>query len=439
MLNAYVFLSITSTYTICFSFQTSIYRDIFYSMPNRGKKPVSTARGGVLRDERLVLVERRLRQRVVSGRNEGYASSPYALSSHAQQQPSFSEPRAISVKHLPPIDWELAETVARVRAEMILNETPENLQRLEAEAAERASFANILASVSGNRIRQQHTAPTSNTISSRTTPSLQQTASMNEQRTEPSSTSFAAPSCQSTQTELRNQSCATQTAEEQQLPRDSNVAIPLPWPLPWNAMDVEQQPQQSQQTEDEAENASAISEPWNLFQRHDYSYADQGFGDRTFDPAAQEAEAERQVQKLRAELLERKRQDHRRASSLLRLVDRFLAMARGRATPDGPLLRALDLCPCYASTALRVHTFQFRSWPRHLKDLALSLVDAGFFYRGVDDLVTCYSCYGSLRCWKPYSNPWVQHALAFPRCLHVLRVRGRSFPCTEWTVRRNSA
>lgn len=186
----------------------------------------------------------------------------------------------------------------------------------------------------------------------------------------------------------------------------------------------------SQPTDEPASSSSS----WNLFRRNDYSYNDHGLGDRVFDQAAQEAESERQVQKLRRELQERSRNEPRLGASMLRLVDRFIAMSRGPIGPSQQLVRALDLCPCYASVALRVHTFKYRPWPVELADLALSLVDAGFFYRGVDDLVTCYSCYGSLRNWQPYSNPWVQHALAFPRCLHVLRVRGRSFPCTEWTV-----
>lgn len=187
-------------------------------------------------------------------------------------------------------------------------------------------------------------------------------------------------------------------------------------------------------SDEPSSSSSSSSSSWNLFRRNDYSYNDHGLGDRVFDQAAQEAESDRQVQKLRCELLERSRNEPRLGASMLRLVDRFIAMSRGPIGPSQQLVRALDLCPCYASVALRVHTFKYRPWPVALADLALSLVDAGFFYRGVDDLVTCYSCYGSLRNWQPYSNPWVQHALAFPRCLHVLRVRGRSFPCTEWTV-----
>jgi hypothetical protein len=61
----------------------------------------------------------------------------------------------------------------------------------------------------------------------------------------------------------------------------------------------------------------------------------------------------------------------------------------------------------------------FATWPRDnlasIKDLAQS----GFFYTGINTVVTCFYCNGSLQNWGLYDNPMVEHALWYPHCAYA--------------------
>lgn len=67
--------------------------------------------------------------------------------------------------------------------------------------------------------------------------------------------------------------------------------------------------------------------------------------------------------------------------------------------------------------AARLETFQ--TWPPSIAVTASSLASAGFFYEGIGDKVTCYSCGKSLMRWQPTDNPWQEHRRHFPQCAHL--------------------
>ena len=67
--------------------------------------------------------------------------------------------------------------------------------------------------------------------------------------------------------------------------------------------------------------------------------------------------------------------------------------------------------------AARVETF--KNWPPSIAVKPESLAVAGFFYEGIGDRVTCYSCGKSLKSWLPMDSPWVEHQKYSPTCAHL--------------------
>lgn len=81
-----------------------------------------------------------------------------------------------------------------------------------------------------------------------------------------------------------------------------------------------------------------------------------------------------------------------------------------------PLLRTLTA---------RLNTFTH--WPVALTQDPLSLSYAGFFYTQLGDMITCFSCGGTLKGWQPDSKPWHEHAMYFPNCTYLKMQKGPSF------------
>ena len=52
------------------------------------------------------------------------------------------------------------------------------------------------------------------------------------------------------------------------------------------------------------------------------------------------------------------------------------------------------------------------------------LVNAGFYYMGSGDRVSCFYCGGRLFHWKLRDNPWYEHAKWFLLCEFVLKKQG---------------
>ncbi|XP_021345008.1 baculoviral IAP repeat-containing protein 7-B-like, partial [Mizuhopecten yessoensis] len=81
--------------------------------------------------------------------------------------------------------------------------------------------------------------------------------------------------------------------------------------------------------------------------------------------------------------------------------------------------------PKFSLYADRIQTFA--NWLTDLHQKPNDLAVAGFFYPGTADIVTCYSCGGSLKEWEPSDNPMVEHAHWFPSCDFLLRTKGEKF------------
>ena len=61
----------------------------------------------------------------------------------------------------------------------------------------------------------------------------------------------------------------------------------------------------------------------------------------------------------------------------------------------------------------------FKTWPPSIPLPTTTMAAAGFFYEGIGDRVTCYSCGKSLKNWKSSDNPWAEHHRHSPICVHL--------------------
>ncbi|CAF0852597.1 unnamed protein product [Adineta ricciae] len=66
----------------------------------------------------------------------------------------------------------------------------------------------------------------------------------------------------------------------------------------------------------------------------------------------------------------------------------------------------------------------FVNWNEENMPSVDSLVRAGFFYTGVNTVVTCFYCNGSLQNWGPKDNPTIEHARWFPQCAYARQLCG---------------
>lgn len=77
----------------------------------------------------------------------------------------------------------------------------------------------------------------------------------------------------------------------------------------------------------------------------------------------------------------------------------------------------------YKTVAAREATFDKWSKPQDKYEMAI----AGFIYTGKKDITTCYYCNISLMEWPLYASPWEQHAIASPKCGHLIQCKGTGF------------
>ena len=61
----------------------------------------------------------------------------------------------------------------------------------------------------------------------------------------------------------------------------------------------------------------------------------------------------------------------------------------------------------------------FKSWPPSIAIPPRTLAAAGFYYEGLADTVSCYSCGKSLKMWQPNDSPWFEHQRHSPLCAHL--------------------
>jgi len=97
-----------------------------------------------------------------------------------------------------------------------------------------------------------------------------------------------------------------------------------------------------------------------------------------------------------------------RENDLRVLADPPLVQRKGGAHMDRPIH------PDFMDESLRLTSFANKPVPKgqNVKVLA----NAGFFYQGPDDKVTCFYCNGTLKAWLANHDPWIEHARYFPRC-----------------------
>lgn len=81
--------------------------------------------------------------------------------------------------------------------------------------------------------------------------------------------------------------------------------------------------------------------------------------------------------------------------------------------------------PEYAIEAKRLESYE--DWPLTMKQRPQQLSDAGFFYIGKGDRVTCFSCGGGLKDWEEMDDPWEQHGMWYGNCEYVKLMKGEEF------------
>ncbi|XP_053396407.1 baculoviral IAP repeat-containing protein 7-like isoform X1 [Mercenaria mercenaria] len=81
--------------------------------------------------------------------------------------------------------------------------------------------------------------------------------------------------------------------------------------------------------------------------------------------------------------------------------------------------------PQYAVYSKRLESFEL--WPEYLLVQKKDMVEAGLVFTGVGDSVRCYFCGGGLRNWERGDVPMEEHAKWYPKCPHILLVKGQAY------------
>ncbi|XP_068702265.1 uncharacterized protein [Montipora foliosa] len=79
----------------------------------------------------------------------------------------------------------------------------------------------------------------------------------------------------------------------------------------------------------------------------------------------------------------------------------------------------------------RVRTYMY--WPSTSSVNVFELARAGFVFTGVDDVVKCFQCKGTLKMWKPGDDPMDGHREYYPDCPHVVALDALKRPVNTLT------
>ncbi|GFY39076.1 hypothetical protein TNIN_323341 [Trichonephila inaurata madagascariensis] len=74
---------------------------------------------------------------------------------------------------------------------------------------------------------------------------------------------------------------------------------------------------------------------------------------------------------------------------------------------------------------LKSRLFSYKNWPILMVNSKL-LAEWGFYYTGVLDIVTCFSCNGSLGHWETNDDPFIEHEKFFPHCDYMNFIKMKS-------------
>ncbi|XP_071160652.1 baculoviral IAP repeat-containing protein 7-like [Mytilus edulis] len=103
--------------------------------------------------------------------------------------------------------------------------------------------------------------------------------------------------------------------------------------------------------------------------------------------------------------------------------------ARSSASNTAPM--SIGIClekpkyPKFAKKTTRLSSFD--NWPLYLTQTPEELINAGFFYTGIEDHCRCFFCGGGLRRWEEGDLPWTEHARWYPKCPFVIQCKGEKF------------
>lgn len=84
-----------------------------------------------------------------------------------------------------------------------------------------------------------------------------------------------------------------------------------------------------------------------------------------------------------------------------------------------------DQNPEFITITSRLESFKY--WPSALTQTPAQLATAGFFYDGIGDKVTCYSCGVCINNWKINSIPFVEHAKNLVVCSYMVSKKGLKY------------
>ena len=79
----------------------------------------------------------------------------------------------------------------------------------------------------------------------------------------------------------------------------------------------------------------------------------------------------------------------------------------------------------YVQVSNRLNTF--RMWPCDYFLRGEDLAEAGFFYYGKSDVVTCFSCNLELGNWRPFDDVYKQHAIFSWSCKYLAFKKGLKY------------
>ena len=72
-------------------------------------------------------------------------------------------------------------------------------------------------------------------------------------------------------------------------------------------------------------------------------------------------------------------------------------------------------------------------WPSTSSVNVFELARAGFVFTGMDDVVKCFQCKGTLKMWKPGDDPMDGHREYYPDCPHVMALDALKKPVNTQT------
>ena len=84
--------------------------------------------------------------------------------------------------------------------------------------------------------------------------------------------------------------------------------------------------------------------------------------------------------------------------------------------------------PHYESYEQRLYTYFERFWPISIRQNGMMMAKAGFFYRGIGDIVTCSFCGVSLHKWLQNDDPIAEHRKFNPNCKFIRLLQDVNIP-----------